>query len=280
MSLPNIDTDSLTAITQALSEALDKKLVTINTDLGNTIENKLDQIKVHLNTDLGNSIGSTLKKGMDEIVTSLIGRQEAFEAKSEQRLNSIEKDLTTKLEIGDTKSEKMLNDIASGLAKRHEESDTKNEFRFIAMEKQLSELRNAFSDKTNHFPPLHHHQTSQPPHSGPPHPAMLPQPQFSPSPTVNNSVQSPSRAYSHEDMSKIRDMVHVAKFSVGFGPITSDNIRSFNDQNQAIAIRMAAVDFLRKKLGISEHEIRQSKENNCCPHIRDMNITISAGNIN
>ena len=81
MSLPNIDTDSLTAITQALSEALDKKLVTINTDLGNTIENKLDQIKVHLNTDLGNSIGSTLKKGMDEIVTSLIGRQEAFEAK-------------------------------------------------------------------------------------------------------------------------------------------------------------------------------------------------------
>ena len=125
------------------------------------------------------------------------------------------------------------------------------------MEKQLSELRNAFSHKTNHFPPLHHHQTSQPPHSGPPHPAMLPQPQFSPSPTVNNSVQSPPRAYSHEDMSKIRDMVHVAKFSVGFGPITSDNIRSFNDQNQAIAIRMAAVDFLRKKLGISEHEIRE-----------------------
>ena len=56
MSLSTIDTESLTAITQALSEAMDKKLVSINSDLGHTLDSKLDKIKIDLNTDLGNTI--------------------------------------------------------------------------------------------------------------------------------------------------------------------------------------------------------------------------------
>ena len=104
--MSSIEADSVTAITKVLSqamEAMDKKLGTINTsleltlenklgqikvdlncDLGHTIDTKLNQIKVNLSTDLQHSIGSTLKKGMDDIVDSLGKRQDAFEAKSDQ----------------------------------------------------------------------------------------------------------------------------------------------------------------------------------------------------
>ena len=221
----------------SIADLMDKKLDKIGTDLGNTMDSKMENMKKDLNQfnkDQAVSLGTTLKNGMKEIITSLKNRQDAFEEKSEQKLHDLGKDL----------------------AKRQDESDTKNESRLTAIEQQLSGLATALGNKANQFPPLS--SVSQAPQSlsGPPPPGMLPEPQL-PSPhTASSTAHRPAKSYSQDEFAKIRDIVHKAKFSVGFGPITPENINTSEGESQEDKIKSAAIYFMRNSLGVTEDEIK------------------------
>ena len=62
---------------------------------------------------------------------------------------------------------------------------------------------------------------------------------------------------SEDEKVKICDIVYKARFSVGFGPISYEEIDSHGGKDQASNMRLAAVQYMRVKLGITEIEIKE-----------------------
>ena len=222
------------AVTKSMNEALDKKFDMME----EKISNKFDNIKEELGqfkTDQTESLEATLKGGMDEILVKLSERQESFEAASDLKFKAFENSMNEKQDANEKKSEARLQ----------------------VMESQLTSL----NATVQHLPQLL--KASQQPHipSSPPNPAFLPQPHFPSATTAISAMRtaqtrSSEPTFNSDQLMTIRDIVSKAKYIVGLGPITADDIANALGDDHTEKVRAAVVTFTRMKLGITTDEIK------------------------
>ena len=219
----SIDSAALAALTQAVAHS-------VTQSVGNSIDKKMDTIRNDLdqfNVAQAEKLGTTLTKGMEEIFTCLTKRQDTYEASSEQRFKNLEA--------------------------KQEDIDQKNEERILGIEKQISCLTEAITQR-NLFPPLPPVSAPQSLPCQPPHPYELPLPMFA-KVSQTDSNQLPN--VSPNDLKAIADIVSNARTIIGLGPISSSHIEETEGSSPDNKLFLAAVDFLRNELGVKEDEIKQ-----------------------
>ena len=192
----SLNIETLAAFSQAITEAMDKRMDRMEENMGN----KVDSLK-HDFTDFKKeqteTIQASIKNGMDEVMTTMVNRQDAFESQSDEKLKALE----------------------NTMCERQTSSESRSDLRFERIENQLSTL-------TSTFPLLksqqHPYSASLQPGTkrpyngspaGPPHPAQLPQPAF-PSYQSENTGRTqpkPAHVFSDEQTTLIKSIVHDAR---------------------------------------------------------------------
>ena len=171
---------------------------------------------------------------MDDILSCLIKRQDVYEAQSENRFNNLE----------------------DAIVKKQSENEKKTETRFSGIEKQLSALSSAINKKTSQFPQLPSPTfapLSLASRSQPPHPTSLPQPTFPGVPLPN---QQPN--LNQVDQAAIANIVSNARTIIGIGPISPAEIEDTGGNTPEDKLFIAAVDYLRKEIGVKNSEIEDA----------------------
>ena len=130
-----LDSEDLEAISNALSESVSKKV-------NASMQLQFNEFKESLETSnrqQAENLDSTIKNRMDEVVVSLLKKQDDHEAKTDQRLTNFEKVLTT----------------------RQDNLEQKNEAKFLEVQKQILSLNQSMAEKastTLKHPPLQSRQ--------------------------------------------------------------------------------------------------------------------------
>ena len=218
-----------------------KKIDNMQTDLIQT-RSDLNLTKTELTqsiTDQTKSLDAYLKKGIEEAVAPIIKKQDEFEEKSE---------------ACDAKTEKRIDHLEKALIEKQEMSDQKYEARLAVIEKQL------VSDSGKSFPSFAQAASALqgvPPsgHCPPPHPAALPLPMFA------NTFAPPIYQQEHEnlnDLGKIKDIVSNARCILGLGPITKDDVDNADGIDPEQKLFSAAMEFLRREIGVKDDEVKES----------------------
>ena len=231
----SVNTETLAAFSQAITEAMGKRIDRMEENMADKFEKQSETIQ------------TSIKSGMEEVMTTMVKRQDAFEYKSDQQFKALE----------------------NNMCERQSTSENKNDLRFNLIENQLSKLNSTIEK----FPLL---QSQQHPHAAslqpgrpypgtaagpPPHPALLPQPSFPTHQSENSGwVQPrPAHIFSAEQTEVIKDIVHDARYIVGLGPITSENIENALGEEPGDKVRNAAINFMRKALKITCKEIENDE---------------------
>jgi hypothetical protein len=226
-----LDSDDLLAISNAVSESVGKKL-------NASMQLQFNQFKESLETSnrhQAENLDSTIKSRMDEVLVSLLKKQDDHEAKTDQRLANLENTLTT----------------------RQDTIEQKNEAKLLDVQKQLLSINEAIAVKaspTLHFPPLQSNMTPlYQPH--PPHPASLPIPTFATLPQGQAAQQQHANL---SDLAAITELVTHARSVIGLGPISEIDIDDSIGDSPEQKLLSAVTDFLRKEIGVKEEEIKDA----------------------
>ena len=230
-----IDNDTLTAISDAVAEKVNK-----NNNV--SMQHQFNQFKESIETfnkSQSDNLGNALRSRMDEVLTSLLTKQDDHEAKSEQRLA----------------------DLETSLSGRQEDHEKRNADKFSEIAKQLSSINQAIAEKTSSTPSSAPLLPIQPvvtasqvmPVYGqqhPPHPASLPLPTFA-------SPQLPTQKHPNlSDLATIEIIVSNASTILGLGPISADDIDDADGETADQKLFSAALDFLRNEIAVKESEVK------------------------
>ena len=232
-----MDIASLAGLTQAIAEGVSNSMDLRMDKFQDSMDQKMDKFQNNLtsfNVTQTDKLGGTLKTGMDDILSCLIKRQDVYEAQSENRFNNLE----------------------DAIVKKQSENEKKTETRFSGIEKQLSALSSAINKKTSQFPQLPSPTfapLSLASRSQPPHPTSLPQPTF---PGVQLPNQQPN--LNQVDQAAIANIVSNARTIIGIGPISPAEIEDTGGNTPEDKLFIAAVDYLRKEIGVKNSEIEDA----------------------
>ena len=197
-----LDKESLEALTKALSDGVNERVT-------NTLE------------QFSKSQAENLKDGLNGIMTNMLKAQDAFEVKTDLKIDS----------LGET------------LSKRQDKSEQENAAKFADISKQLSTLNEAVSQK-NPSPALFSHIL-----------ASQPEPQrLSSAPSVSTSSDQPQA--NPGDIATIKDIISKARTIIGIGPITAMNLEAAKGACPAEKLNSVAMDYIRNGIGIKEEEIK------------------------
>ena len=169
------------------------------------------------------SLLSALKGSVDEVLTTVLKKQDDHEAKVDQRFQEYEK---------------------------------KSDGKFLDVHNQLEAIRNSLC-KTSPTPQAQQPEPAASLHKGDssPHPSLLPHPTFAKAaqqPPIA-TVQEPG--VGHEDTKKLKDIIQNARTIIGLGPITCDDIEDSPGNSDAEKLFNAVEDFIRCEIGVKESEI-------------------------
>ena len=218
-----LDSDDLLAISNAVSESVGKKL-------NASMQLQFNQFKDSLETS-----NRQQAENLDGVLASLLKKQEEHEAKTDQRLTSFENTLTA----------------------RQDTVEQKNEAKFLDVQSQLNIINEAIAEKsspTPHFPPLQSVVTPMF-HPNPPHPASLPIPAFGNLPHAQAAQQQQTNL---SELPAITALVTHARTVIGLGPISEIDIDESVGETPEQKLNSAAIDFLRKEIGVKVEEIKNS----------------------
>ena len=93
------------AVTESVNKAMDKRIDVMEGNMGN----KFDNIKLEIaqfKKEQTESFEATLKSGMDEIMDTIVKRQDAFEATSDKKFKAFENSINERQEDTEKKKRK------------------------------------------------------------------------------------------------------------------------------------------------------------------------------
>ena len=198
-----LDKETLDALTKALSEGVNESM-----------RESMDKFS--------RSQADSLRDGLDDIRITMLKAQDAFEVKTDSKIDS----------------------LGEAMFKRQDVSDQENAAKFADLNMQLSTFNEALSQKAP-SPALYSRiHTAQQESQHPLSTVILPAPT-----SIIQPQDNPGDIY------KIKEIVSNARTILGIGLISANHLESAKEAGHTDLLHAAALDFLRNVIRIKEVEV-------------------------